>query len=280
MANRGKNSGRPLTGEALKAFRHNQAVLYKKGLAKKGANQQQVTRYAKAKQRKLKDVIEGRAVAVRANKAVRSKYIEKGIFSSFGSRLIVPKERAKERVRISKGLVTIASSLKNGQEERIVFPVALADMQDLVNRLRADPTLGGAINDEDTLGFRLYGHNMRDIGYTSTEELAEAVEVKYQHLFKPGRSHDAVQYFQLVRFKGTGIAELPESERHYSPNAFGKVNSKGRSEGTYGQQKRAARAATQQRYIESLKARGEYDRYKAKQAKRSAQYRQRKFEDR
>lgn len=266
---------RPLTGEALKSFKHNQAILYKKGLAKKGAKQQQVTRYALGKQRKLKDVIEGRAVALKAAKNVRSSYVDKGLFSSFGSRLIVPKEHAKQRTKISKGLLTITTPLKNGEEQRIIFPYSVTDMQGVIEHLKSDPTLGGVVGPEDQLGFRVYGHNSQ-IGFPETDELVEYIERRYQHLFKPGRSHDAFKHFQLVRFNGF-MPEGDPAEKFYTERRRG-IDAKGRSTDSYSEQKRRGNAGRVARFRERMTPE-QREQYLAKARIRSAQNRQRKFED-
>lgn len=261
----GKKQGKRivLKGQALKTFRRNQSILKQKGLAKKGANEQKPTKYAIAKQRKLSDVIEGRAAVIKAPRSVRNAYSEKGIFQQFAGKLIVPKDLASQRVKITKGeFITMVTPLKNGQEETIIFPVNITDMMQVVQELKDNSSkYNSMLQGDEAFGFRLFGHNRID-SYPDIQDLIFTIETKYQHLFKDDNAQTTFQNFVLIRFTGI-MRDLPEAQKVYSRkvDATGR-NTNRRSNDGYSQSGYAKR---QRKYNERIK--NDPVRYAAKLAK-------------
>jgi hypothetical protein len=250
MAGKRDNKGKTLTGQALKEFRKNQAILYKKGLAKFGANKQRVTKYAIQKQKKLAPIIKGEAIAIKTPKEIRKQYSEKNLFREFGGRLIVPKEQSSQAVKIRKGLITLITPLKNGQEEKVIFPVNVTDMQDVVRELKRNGDYANMLQPGEAFGFRLFGHNSTDV-FPDVQELIDHIELRYKHLFNPDNAEQAFKNFVLVRFAGR-MKEGPESEKLFTRKER-RVDATGRNTVTRNEYTKSQAARRQKAYRERLK---------------------------
>lgn len=203
-------------GKDLRSFRHEVAVLKKAGVVAKykDVRRQAPTRYMLRKVKNFADVIRGDVIPVRAKKEVREKYKEKGMFEERGPFIIVPREEAKQRVKIRKGMVTSYRPLRMGEERKVFLPYKVGDLEALAVALRDDPTLNGLKEPDEQFAFRLFKHNSH-IGFVDSEELADYIEKNYRRLFG---NHIAFENFVLMRFKNSAghlVGEYPEEERYY-----------------------------------------------------------------
>jgi hypothetical protein len=190
-------------GRSIREVRHDVSILKQAGIVSKRINaaSYRPTKYILNKIKKNADILRGEVVAVKAPKAVRDLYSEKGVFEQRGSVLIVPKESAKQKTRIARGLVEVQRPLGNGEETRVILPYKLTDMAALATRLETDPTLDGLKRPDDLFGFRLYGHNMQTFGFPDAQELGEYIKHRYAHLFKAQAGRNAIKHFILFRFR-------------------------------------------------------------------------------
>lgn len=265
MAGSGKGSGKGkgLSGQALKQFRSDVAKLKKKGIVsgRVDARKQSATKYMQAKVRKYRDVLDGTAIAVPAPRNVRDQYTTKGVLEARGKMLIAPREFENQRARLKKGLVHVSRALKNGTEEYVILPFRPVDMPDLINQLKADPTLDGLKREDEMFAFRLFGHNSSD-GFFDMEELVDHVERNYKHLFNGSSSSDAVKHITFQRFRNNGSTINPNQSTEPKLDTYMPRNKRGqaldgRPEGSYEMEKkrRAAYRKAQQRDNETDKQR-------------------------
>lgn len=190
----------------------------------------------RAKVRKYADVLEGRAIAVKAPKSVRDKYTTSGALEARGQYLIAQKEFENQRAKLRKGMLELRRRMKNGQEEQVILPFAITSIPDLIRQLREDDTLNGLKNGDELFSFRIYGHNAR-IGFEDNIAFANHVENHYKHLFSPKASKDAIRHLTFQRFKpdsnSTGLRNNVESgEPKTYAKGYEKANAKGRSGNT------------------------------------------------
>lgn len=208
-------------GKNVREVRHEVSQLKKAGLVAKhlDVRKYQPTRYMLRKLKENADILSGKAVAVRAPKSIRKKYVEKGIFEQRGGSLIVPREYQNQKTRIARGMVEISRELRMGEERRLILPFKATDMENLANKLAANPDLDKMKRPDELFGFRLFGHNMNTIGFPSAEELAEYILTRYSHLFSGKNGREGVKHFELLRFrsKNSQMQHLPESERVFTP---------------------------------------------------------------
>lgn len=208
-------------GRDVREVRHDVAALKKHGLVSKRLNVRSYlpSKYMLKKIERNRDVLSGQMVAVRAPKKVREKYTHKGIFEQRGSTLIVPREYANQRTRITRGLVEISRELRMGEEVRLVLPFKATDMEGIAKNLLSDPTLNGMKRPDELFGFRLFGHNMNTIGFPDVEEFANYILTNYAHLFSGKNGREGVKHFEMFRFKSrdSQLTETPEEGRIYSP---------------------------------------------------------------
>ena len=204
----------------IRAVRSEVAALKKAGIisSRIDARSYQPSAYMLKKIAANRDILEGRAVAVKTPKKIRQKYIEKGMFEERGGALIVPKDRADQRVKIQRGLVAVSRPLAMGEEQRLILPFKATDMEGVAEGLRLDPTLGGMKKPDELFGFRLFGHNMATIGFPDADELADYIQTRYKHLFSGENGRLAVQQFELLKFRSrdSAMKEGPESRKQYS----------------------------------------------------------------
>jgi len=232
------------------------------------------SRYMLSKIRKNRDILSGEVMAVAAPKSVRKKYTDKGIFEQRGGALIVPREYENQKTKIKRGLVEISRALQHGQEQRLILPFKATDMEQLATRLKDDPTLDGLKEPDELFGFRLFGHNMATIGFPNVEELADYISVRYTHLFSGRNGREGMRHFVLFRFKSKDSApnEAPQAGKIYHP--------KKRTAQTdwYANLKRE-RESTRKKKARERETETERKNRLDKQRIRSAQNRQRKFDE-
>lgn len=266
-------------GTDVRAVRHDVAALKKVGLVSKRVDVRKYlpTRYMLKKIERNRDVLSGESIAVRASKSIRDKYVSKGIYEQRGSVLVVPREYANQRTRISRGLVEISRPLRIGEEIRLVLPFKATDMEGVAHKLKDDPTLDGMKRGDELFGFRLYGHNMNTIGFPSADELADYILTHYSHLFSGKSGREGVKHFELFRFK-SGNSQLsmrPESERIYTPR---KHQEHRRGDRDHVVKQRRKRDAARKAKIRENETAEQRSKRLASQKLRSARNRQREFE--
>lgn len=208
-------------GKDIRAVRKDVSTLKKSGLVSKRVNAASYfpTKYMLNKIEKNRDVISGEAVAVRASKDVRSKYVNKGLFEQRGSSLIVPKEYSNQKTRISRGMVEISRPLKRGEERRLILPFKATDMEQVATKMLENPEFENMKEPDELFGFRMYGHTMETFGFPNLEMFAEYVLQNYKHMFKGKKGKEGVKHFELVRFKNNTslVPEGPQEAKFYSP---------------------------------------------------------------
>ena len=268
------------SGRDIRAVRHDVSVLKKVGLVSHRikAGSYIPTRYMLKKIVRNQDVLTGEVLAVPAPKKVRDKYTSKGIFEARGSALIVPREYEKQRTRITRGMVEISRDLKDGEEIRLILPFKPTDMENVANRLLADPSLDGMKEGDELFGFRLYGHNMNTFGFPNVAEFADYILTHYAHLFSGKSGRAGVKHFEMFRFKSkrSQLNESNEAGRIYSPRAKPK---KGAPDYDHLRKNRLARQATRKQKNRASETPDTRSARLETQRVRSARNRQRQFDD-
>lgn len=221
-----------------------------------------ITRATRTKINKFRDVLEGRTTVVKAPKQVREDYSEKGIFEAVGSFLKVPINRTGTKAKLKTNKLgrqyvqTIepmrdrASGLATGSWEKVVLPLRPADMQGLVEELKTNPTIDGLKEPDEMFTFQVDGW-ATEYNAVDAEELADILEKKYAHLFKPGSSAKIIKYLALYRFRGNSGFIIPDhAHKGLSPKpGYGK----GREENRYSKQDRKQNASNRnKRYEKNL----------------------------
>lgn len=264
------------SGKDIRQIRSEVSKLKRAGIVspKIDARTYQPSRYMLGKLKKNADIISGQAIAVKAPKAIREKYVEKGLFEQRGGALIVPRESANQRARIKRGLIETTRPLQFGEEIKLILPFKATDMENVANRLKDDPTLDGLKNPDELFGFRLFGHNMATIGFPDASELADYILTRYTHLFSGKNGKAAVKEFILFRFKSRAstLSEPPEAGKTYSPR-------KKRRENQWSYDRKLARDAARKKKARERETPEERKNRLDKQRIRSAQNRQRKFDE-
>jgi hypothetical protein len=265
-------------GKDIRQVRHEVSQLKKVGLVSKRVDVPRYlpSKYMLGKLRRNADVLAGEVIAVKAPKAVRQKYVEKGLYEQRGSTLIVPREAASQRARISRGLVEVSRTLAWGEEIRLVLPFKATDMEGVAHKLQTDPTLDGMKQSDELFGFRLFGHNMNTIGFPTAEELAAYILTHYQHLFSGKNGRIAVKEFQLIRFKArdSQLSDLDEDSKSYSPR-----RNRHKHEGEWTINRRKKRDAARKKKDREKETPEQRTKRLDEQRIRSAQNRQRKWEE-
>lgn len=250
-------SGRKLTDAAKarqarskaldKAYRSNAAKLKRLGVLTSKVNARaKITRGTRTKINKFRDVLEGRAIPVRASREVRASYAEKGILDVRGPFVIAPKEFANQRARISRGMIQMRRPLKNGQEEYVILPWKSNDLYDLIERMRENPDEIDELKEPDEFfSFRLYGHNSAD-AFPDVEEMRTHLE---HYMSRLGDSHEAVKHITFQRFRTANNTHSTNPHVGKEPVVPYNSNRKRQGpKGTYEIQRDAARAARKARY--------------------------------
>lgn len=278
MSRKGQGKSGGLKGQTLKDFRHKVAILKAKGVVSKrvDARSQKATRYMRDKVRKFQDVISGDISPVRAKPDIRAKY--EGLIEARGPFLMVPKERAKERVKIARGLIEIErpmigpSGLQFGEEREVILPFKLVDMPQLVERLQTDETLDGLKRGDEMFAFKIDGWASK-MGFADAKEMGDYISVNYAHLFKPGNARQVVKYLTFVRYRNYGNVRASEGP-HRGYAMKGRKPKKANKWDVERRRNRDAIRKAEQRAKESDEAKAKR---LAEQRTRSARNRQRKF---
>lgn len=264
------------SGKDIRQIRGEVSKLKKAGIVSPriDARTYQPSRYMLSKLKANADIIAGEAIAVKAPANIRKKYVEKGLFEQRGGALIVPREAANQRARIKRGLVETTRPLQYGEEIKLILPFKATDMEGVANRLKSDPTLDGLKNPDELFGFRLFGHNMATIGFPDADELADYILTRYHHLFSGKNGQAAVRQFVLFRFKSrdSALSDAPQSGKVYSPR-------RKRQENQWSYDRKLSRDAARKKKAREKETPEERKNRLDKQRIRSAQNRQRKFDE-
>lgn len=259
-------------------YRHEAAQLKKAGILSERVNaRKNITKATRTKINKFRDVLEGKTTVVRARPDIRKKY--EGVLESRGPFLTVPKEHAKEKAKISRGLVEISrpkgpAASPSGRETEVILPFKLTDMQALVERLKTDPTLDGLKRSNELFAFKLDGWASKQ-PFVSAEEMGNYIEIYYQHLFKPGQTKKAVKYLTFVRYVSLGLERADEAEHSYKL----RFPKKSTSKNNWQEQRRREGAARRQKAYRERQSAEEREKRLATERRRTAIRKQRKFEE-
>lgn len=187
----------------IRTVRSEVAALKKAGIVSKriDVRSYQPSKYMLQKIKRNADIIKGEAIAVKAPKPIRDKYKEAGTFEIRGGAIIVSKDKANQRAKISRGLVETITRLRNGEERKIILPFKGKDLKDIAERLATDESLGGLKDPLELFGARIFGHNIAGgFGFPDADELGNYILRNYNHLFSGKNSKAALRNFELVRF--------------------------------------------------------------------------------
>lgn len=263
-------------GKTIREFRKEAAALKKMGIISKRTDIRSLepTRYRRSQLRKNLDFLVGTAVPVRAPKEVREKYVEKGLFKSRGSFLVVPATHKDMKAKIRKGKLETIVPIGSARMRSIILPYNAADMLDLANRIERDPNLASELDGVDQYAFSLFGHTSQ-IGFLTKDDLVRHIKVHYQHLFTGEHGRMAVQHFKLVTFS-TGHSHPPEIPTNVKFYSTGKVN---RPDSDWSNKRRAERHSIQQKRYRAALSGDALDEYREKAKKRSDASRKRAKEN-
>jgi hypothetical protein len=230
--------------ELAKKYKHEASLLKEKGILSGRVNaRKNITRATRTKINKFRDVLEGKAIAVRTPKNVRAKYrdsgtLKPGLVSERGSFLVVPKYYEGQRAKLRKGeLIEVTRPLKNGEEAYVIFPIPAEQLPDLVERLITDPTLDGLKMADEMFSFRINGHNA-NYPATDAAELGREL-MKYTSLMQQAAKGGEMPALTFQRFKlGKGASDLrnthnPETRIYdfAKPGRYGRPDASGRNTG-------------------------------------------------
>jgi hypothetical protein len=272
--------GKGIDAQALKTFRSSVAKLKRKGIVSKrvDARSQRTTRYMVAKVKAYQDVLEGRAIAVKAPRAVRESYsnAEREILPVRGQFVIAPKQFENQRARLKRGLVQIIRPLRNGQEEYVILPFKPIDMEDLITRMKSDPTLDGLKEPDEYFSFRI-GENNSQVPFIDASEMADYM-MRYEHLFRQGKEAIKLITFQRFRTKGGEFMRNPHESAKPKIPYNSNVEKPRRNKGSY-ELRRDAIRANRKAAVRAKETPTERQTRLDKQRIYQAQYRQRMFEN-
>lgn len=217
-----KRRRKKYTGQGLKDYRHNLAILKKAGIVSKktDARSQKVTRHYVRKINQYRGVLEGREIAVKAKPEIREKY--KDVFKTINSHVLVPKEFPNQTAKVRRpkggGSELIVKSHpprevgvigQPGEKRRtrgweeVMLPFQPQTMPQLVEGIREHPEMEGWLGGDEMWGFQLYGHSSRK-GFPDLDEtqdgMRDYINTKYRHLFDPRYTEQAVSHFHLIKY--------------------------------------------------------------------------------
>jgi hypothetical protein len=186
----------------LKAFRHNVAVLKKKGVVSKSVDARSITptRHYKDVIKKNLGIIEGRETTVKLSSAKLKEYKEGGHRTVGKSRVVVQKH-GNERVHVSHGEVYVTRALRNGEIQRVVLPVSFDRLSHWIDGA-PDPYLEALKNNKEKFAFRYFGNNS-----VSTFNSFELMRREFEHYksftgaIEKGRGAESqiLQHIEVVR---------------------------------------------------------------------------------
>jgi hypothetical protein len=152
-------------GKALREFRHEIALLKKKGLVSKrvDARKQKPTRYMRDKLKKLHDVIEGTQTSVKVDRKTAARYKASGFFV-FGNRVVVSKDKDERGRRDAKsGLIVLSKLGPRAPFEKVVMPYSIKNIDQFLSECRKSPPdpqiFAARKNPQDHWAFAYHGNN-------------------------------------------------------------------------------------------------------------------------
>lgn len=286
MATKGVDKARKAAQQAKSralnaAYKHKAAALKKAGvLSSRVDARKNITRATRTKINKFADVLEGRVLAVKAKPEIRAKY--EGVLPQRGTFLLVDKERAKDKAKIRRGLVEIErpmyapiTGLRYGEEREVILPFKLVDMPSLVERLQEDETLDGLKMGDEMFAFRIDGWASK-IGFADAKEMGDYISRNYAHLFKPGMARKVVKYLSFIRYRASG--EVRAKEGHHTYQLAAKPDSR-RKITKYDRERIRSKQANKKAIQRAKETPDQRAKRLAEQRVRSAQNRQRKFDE-
>lgn len=279
--------------EELKQFRHDVAILKKKGLLDKAIDARNIlpTKYLKSQVKKYSSVIEGKAQTVKVSAAKKKYYKAKG-YQTKGGRVIVPVQ-AGEKVYGTSGDFRIKIVGKGGSITRIDLGLSPDDILQWADDLRDNKY---PVRSDELIRFQFFGNNSHAgfhnlPGKTAQQRMAEYLEnyPTFERLAEHGSAKDmatviqGITIFKVKRDPATGDWPKPDphAEDKYDEEALRKYNERERrsrqirlgkmSDEEYAQYK-AERAENERRRRAAMAAEKK-DAYKKKAKARAAKSR-------
>lgn len=170
----------------LKQFRHNIAVLKKKGLISKKYDARSVTptKYLNSVIKNFSDVLYGRAGVATVSKKKAGEYRAAG-YKTSGKKVVVPKKEG-ERIHVSrKGNITTTRYVQGGAIQIVDIPVPFHNLEQWLADI-SNPQFEGLKSPTDRWAFRFHGYN--SLGTFSTLEQL----VRIMHMYQSGDIHKAL----------------------------------------------------------------------------------------
>ncbi|MDE2101029.1 MAG: hypothetical protein KGL39_27530 [Patescibacteria group bacterium] len=195
--------------QELKEFRHDVAILKRKGLIDKqiyDARSVKPTKYLKSQIKKFADVIAGKATPVKVNKAKAKDYARQG-YTVKNGRVVVP-HLENEKVYSTHGDFRVAASGRGGKIVKINLGLDKHDLNKWIDDLRNSRY---KLKSDELLMFQFYGNNSYGAygntpNKTAQQHMAERLEAyqSIQQLLvhgKPDQEQDVIENIVLFKVK-------------------------------------------------------------------------------
>lgn len=216
----------------VREYRKELKTLQKQGIVSKRITPRthKPTRYMLGKIKQFKGVAIGREIALPINKISPHRareYIEKGMARQIGNFITRPRTSPKEKIDVFKDHIRTTTELNRGQEEVILFPARLEDMNDVLEWLSEnEDKINELKGPRGQLGFQLSGHNSRT-GLANVRELIkylmryDGTDPRLRGNIFNGHSKQIVTEFVLIRFRpAVGETVQPHMEPYYGKKRY------------------------------------------------------------
>lgn len=227
--------------EELKQFRHDVAILKKKGLLDKALDARGVlpSKYLKSQIKKYQAVIEGTAKVAKVTNAKKKYYKSKGYQTKGANKVIVPVQ-AGEKVYSHKGDFRVKITGRGGSITRMDLGLSTDDILQWADDLRNDSY---HLRSDELLRFQFFGNNSHAgfhnlPGKTAQQRMAEYLEnyPSFEKLAENGSAKDmatmiqGIAIFKIKRDPATGDWPKPDphAEDKYDTEARRRYNERER----------------------------------------------------
>jgi len=210
----------------LKQFRHDVAILKKKGILDKtiyDARKVNPTRYLKDQIKRFANVISGEAAPVKVKRSKLSEYIEQGYTVKSG-RAIVPKLK-NETVRVSKAGFSFKASGVGGSITRYPLKFNPNDPNGWEDQIRK---YGGRLGPDDRLAYQYFGNNSHGTyGKRNIEKMIDVLR-SYPSFQQTEDSYDEEAMGKLI--DGITLFKIDRTGTRPPPNPIIAENAEGRKQ--------------------------------------------------
>jgi len=201
----------------IKKFRHDVAILKRKGLISKSYDARSVnpTKYLKSQIKQWSEVIEGRATTVKVSKDNEKFYRQNGFDTKMG-RVVVPIQ-PNQKVTATRGNFRLTTVGKSGSISSRNLTIEATSIPEWLEKLRANKV---QFADDEVLAFQYFGNSSRQFfsgnGKTRQQQLADFIE-RYPSMIeaaKKGGDAEAklIKSIHLYKIKGDPLANrLPST---------------------------------------------------------------------